>query len=728
MLAPANIEVVKIMTKTRLERKMVRALNDYSTIELIDVEQKGSTGSSSSDSQHESELLALLSNVTSTLDILGLTPDKTLVSEKRQFSEGDLQELVGELTSILDNIFPEIEKYRSNHSKINNEINDLKTIKEIAERLKPLGLTFDLLHEGSHFYLVSGLVKESRITRIDYNVKELTNNQYFLSAASLNKNESVVVVGVLKKFEPDLTRILTSFGFSEFEVPKNVTGDPNQILVSTEKNILEKEAELSDWEKKRIDLAEKHKETLVSIFEQLNIEKERLDARKNFRRTDYTVELWGFVPKKQKQIIENIVLAIDPESLVLFEDPHFAHEDYPTLLENNKLAKPFESLVYAFGAPTYKHDWDPTLLMMVTFPLFFGMMFGDVGHGLMVLVLAILGFRFDPNQGGLKGLLAQARAILLAFSISAIFFGLMFGSFLGLEGTHSPIPALWFSPEEHFIHQFEGASGQFALLQLSFIVGNLHIISGLVLMSVGMWKHHERVKMLFFPVFLLLGYICALILIFTYSLDFSAWFSSKSGAFDIAIIPILGYNEHALLQIPSALIISIPMLLIFITFVLYMLISERMNGVSEAIDFLLTLLSNSVSYARLFAVLIVHGILARLFMTLAGVHAPDFGEYEVHSVIDGVFVLIGSLSNFIEIFTNLPLVITLLLGAALVMSLELLITTIQAIRLHWVEWFSKMHYQGSGHQFNAFKANRRFTKPSGIDELTKVLVTATATS
>ncbi|OLS28131.1 MAG: hypothetical protein HeimC3_00920 [Candidatus Heimdallarchaeota archaeon LC_3] len=735
MLAPANIEVVKITTKTRLERKMVRALNDYSTIELIDVEQKGSAGFVSSDSKHESEILALLSNVSSALDTLSITPEKTLLSERKQFSEDSLQDLVGELSGFLENIFPDIEKFRNNNSKIASEMADLKTIKDIAERLKPLGLTFDLLHEGSHFYLVSGLVKSDRISRLDWNVKELTEDQYFLSAASFSKTENVVVVGVIKKFESDLTRILTSFGFSEFEIPKNITGDPNQVLASTEKKIGEKEAELEEWENHRIGLAKKHQNILVSIYEQLNIEKERLDARKKFRRTDYTVELWAFVPTKQKQIIENIVLAIDPDSLVTFEDPHFAHEEYPTLLENNKLAKPFESLVYAFGAPTYKHDWDPTLLMMFTFPLFFGIMFGDVGHSLLVLTLAILGFRFDPNQGGLKGLLAQAKGILLAFAISAMFFGLMFGSFLGLEGELSPIPALWFSPELPSIHQFGGASGQFALLQLSFLVGNIHILSGLALMSIGMWKHNEKVKMLFFPVALFVGYTLAILLVFTYGLDFSAWFSTQSGSFDISIVPILGYNENALIKLPSALLVSGPMILIFIVFFAYMSFSEKMNGVSEAIDFLLTLLSNSVSYARLFAVFIVHGILARLFSSLFGVlpsHDEGIFEHGVHGEFPSMFeaiqdLVVNSIPNLITLITQyFPLFFTLLLGATIVMSLEFLITTIQSIRLHWVEWFSKMHYQGGGHQFNAFRAIRKFTEPSSIDELTKVLVNITS--
>jgi vacuolar-type H+-ATPase subunit I/STV1 len=707
---------------------MVRALNEYSTIELIDVEQKGS---GSSESNYESDVLSLLANVSSALDTLGINPENVLSTQKNQFNEGSLQELIEELSGILGDILPEIEKYKSITGKISNEITDLKNISEVADRLTPLGLSFDLLHKGSHFYLVSGLVKKDRQERLNWNVKELTNDQYFLSSASYDKNENVVVVGVLKEYEGDLTRVLTSFGFSEFEIPTNITGDPSNVLAESSKDILLKEEELDNWLEKKNALASEYQNTLVAVYEQLNIEKIRLEARQKFRQTQYTVELWAFLPKNQKETVEKVVFAIDPDALLIFEDPHFDHEEYPTLLENNKVIKPFESLVYAFGAPTYKHDWDPTFLMAFTFPLFFGIMFGDVGHGFMVLILALLGFRYDPNQGGLKGLLAQARAILLAFSISAMFFGFMFGSFLGLEGELSPIPALWFSPEVASINQFGGASGQFALLQLSFVVGNVHIISGLVLMSIGMWKHHERVKMLFFPVFLIIGYVLALLLVFSFGLDFAAWFSTERGYFDISIIPILGYNEQALIQIPSALFVSGPMLLIFIIFFGYMLFSEKMNGVSEAIDFLLTLLSNSVSYARLFAVFIVHGILARLVSSLFGVlpgHEEQLFHHGEHSQFHSVFealedLIFNSIPNLLSLVVDhLALFVTLLLGATIVMSLELLITTIQSIRLHWVEWFSKMHYQGGGHQFDAFKTSRKFTEPSTIEELRKVAV------
>ncbi|MHA2101247.1 MAG: hypothetical protein ACW99A_21510, partial [Candidatus Kariarchaeaceae archaeon] len=300
MLTPASIEVVKITTKSRLERNMVRALNEYSTIELIDVEQKGS---GSSESNYESDVLSLLANVSSALDTLSINPENVLSTQKKQFNEEGLQELIEELSGILGDILPEIEKYKSITSKIANEITELKNISEVADRLTPLGLSFDLLHKGSHFYLVSGLVKKDRQERLNWNVKELTNDQYFLSSATYDKNENVVVVGVLKEFEGDLTRVLTSFGFSEFEIPTNITGDPSNVLAESSKDILLKEEELDNWLEKKNELASEYQNALVAVYEQLNIEKIRLEARQKFRRTQYTVELWAFLPKNQKETV-----------------------------------------------------------------------------------------------------------------------------------------------------------------------------------------------------------------------------------------------------------------------------------------------------------------------------------------------------------------------------------------------------------------------------------------
>ncbi|MFW9928322.1 MAG: V-type ATP synthase subunit I [Candidatus Thorarchaeota archaeon] len=729
MLTPANIDVVKITTKTRLERKMVRALSEFGAIELIDVEQKGSSGSSTGtpDSNYENDVLSLLSNISSAIDTLKIDTNKVMVIQKRQYDETEIKTLLSELSEKSSSIIEEVDKLRTMMNTVNSEITEYRNIEETARRLIPLGIDFDLLREGTHFYLACGLVKQSNTSRLDWNVKEITNDQYFISKASYNKNDDVIVVGVLKKYEADLVRILTSFGFSEFEIPENIKGNPKDVLRQILYTLAEKQKELAELEAKRNQLALKYQDDLVSIYEQLNIEKDRFDARAKFRRTTYAVELWGFVPRKQVRNIEAMVLSIDPDALISVEDPHFDKQDYPTLLENNKIVKPFESLVYSFGAPTYHHDWDPTLLMAFTFPLFFGLMFGDVAHGFLVLLLGLLGFKYDPHQGGLRGLLAQARAFLVSFGIFAMFFGFMFGSFLGLEGEYSPIPALWFNPgSQEPIAQFGGATGQFALLQLTFIVGNLHILLGLTLMAIGMFKHKEYVKMIFFPVLLIIGYILALILVFSYSLDLQNWFfpspDKMVGSFDIAIVPILGYGDNALIKIPNPTLISYPMILIFVIFTLYLIKTAGMDGMSEAIDFLLTLLSNSVSYARLFAVFIVHGILARLFVALFGIEEIVFHHGEVTSVIGGLIPLLESVPHIIDVFVDLPLIISLLLGAAVIMSLELLITSIQAIRLHWVEWFSKMHYHGSGRQFKPFKSERRFTMPAKIEGLSIVPV------
>jgi vacuolar-type H+-ATPase subunit I/STV1 len=354
-------------------------------------------------------------------------------------------------------------------------------------------------------------------------------------------------------------------------------------------------------------------------------------------------------------------------------------------------------------------------------------MFGDVFAGGVVLLLGLLGFRWDPKQGGLKGFIAQARGLLTAMGLSAVFFGFMFGAVAGLEGHNSPIPALWFSPEETYIHQFGGASGQFALLQLSLVVGILHIGLGLILLAINEIRHGEWTKAIFFPIMLLIAYGAAAFLVFSYGLNFENWIKADlAGAFDIAIFPFLGYGtekgDHsefmpALIQVGSPVPFTLLMIAAFLIFALYMWFSEGIDGVSEALDFILTLLSNSISYARLFAVFIVHGILARIFVDLIGLEYPVehfhaiLEEAHVEAIFNRPLVFLD------DIVYTIVLITMLLLGATIVLTLELVITTLQAIRLHWVEFFSKMHYSGSGRKYRPFTAARKNTSPLPIESV-----------
>ena len=95
----------------------------------------------------------------------------------------------------------------------------------------------------------------------------------------------------------------------------------------------------------------------------------------------------------------------------------------PTKLKNFKFAKPFELFVRMYGLPGY-NEFDPTLFLTITYALIFGVMFGDLGQGLCLVIGG--GILYKVKKMDLAG-------IVCAAGVFSCIFGALFGSFFGFE-------------------------------------------------------------------------------------------------------------------------------------------------------------------------------------------------------------------------------------------------------------------------------------------------------
>ena len=749
MLSPAKMKIIKVTTRTSLEKKLLRALHDHSEIEFIDVEKKGlGSGVKISESDDEKEILSLLSKISSMVDTFNITVPINMPKKKNLDFE-DLTETIRACKKVFDRTNPDYELITSNLAEAQRKITELNTIVETSKILKPLKLEFNVVGQGKYFSIITGSIGSDKLERLEWNLKELTDNSIIFSSSAVEgeKNLSAIVIGAMHKYVDDVNRVLSSFGFVELQIPSDLRGKPDKIQQSSLDEIQKLEAEIGKWETEKTEFVTNYSFDLLSVREQLSLEKERIEAKRLMRVDKYVLQFWGYVPAFKINETEQLVKSIDPEAIFEIEKKEFHHEVYPTRLNNNKfIGRPYEPMVTLYGTPDYHHDFDPSTFISITFPIFFGIMFADIFHGFLLMILGYFAMKMKPlgkQPVGMidvaKDYLKKGSFVIFVSGIASFIFGFLFWSFAGLHGAEAPnfmqpggllwpLHIFWlFSDNTDLYPKFANTNGQFLFLQLSLVIAIIHITVALILLLINKIRLGEYVEALCFPAMLLIAYISAALMVFSWGLNFVSWFNlgeqptlnPSHGYFNAAVLnPLLPYGNGSGIVIPKFL--SVIMVLAILVFFIYEMRTMGLtDGISLSADFAISLLGNTVSYARLFAINIVHAVLATLvFLVLGENLAPMVIPFDWdnvwHSVTTGEVEKVFHVTDTTQ---QIIVIIGFLVGTTLVITFELMVTFLQALRLHIVEFFSKMHFSGTGRAFMPFKSNRMFTEPvplSGI--------------
>ena len=360
--------------------------------------------------------------------------------------------------------------------------------------------------------------------------------------------------------------------------------------------------------------------------------------------------LSGFV--KEDEVDHYKAIFKDLPSTIEVKDPSEVPElECPTLLKNNWFAKPFEMFLGMYGVPKYT-DFDPTGFMAFTYCLLFGIMFGDLGQG---LVLFILGLVFEK-----KG---QIFGIINRCGITSMIFGFLFGSVFGYEELLNPVHQSLFGVREKLFDVMAQSSTMLLLIG-AVAIGAVLILTTQCMNIVNRFKHHQLGDAIF-------------------SQNGIAGLVFYGGiVFAIVATMLLGWN------VLNPVCLGIFIVLPVISFVMKEPLSNAVEhktvkpeegwggyiaqSIFELIDVLLTFVTNSMSYLRVGGFVLSHAGMMLVVMTLVEMTGKA-----------GVAVLI--------------------FGNIFVMVLEGLIVGIQTLRLEYYEMFSR-YYDAGGVQFNALSA------------------------
>jgi V/A-type H+-transporting ATPase subunit I len=318
-------------------------------------------------------------------------------------------------------------------------------------------------------------------------VLNLTGGRAEIVAEDVDAVTRAMLIVIPREFAAEIETLLGREDISRLRLPSGFEHQsPDAAVAALSQRLAIIPQELSAIQTELTTLAAEWRPRLVQWRDHLRDRLEEFAVLAHFGETDQTFVLFGWTPEREVPRVKAALTAGSGESVIVQLLPLTPEEEEhaPVALENPAPARPFQSLVRLFALPRY-HGIDPTLLMAFFMPIFFGMMLGDVGYGVLLLLgCLIVLWRVSAvrRSGALRDLV-----LVLAFGAAwSIVFGFLYGEAFGTLGETFGLHPIWIDRTS--------ADQTANLLLFTIAVGAMHVTLGLIL---GVWESiRERSKSL----------------------------------------------------------------------------------------------------------------------------------------------------------------------------------------------------------------------------------------
>jgi len=393
----------------------------------------------------------------------------------------------------------ELESLEGHLKALVSERRELRDRQAAAERFQEIvqaseALIKKMLPPQEHeIVAMIGMVQDATALQaeIEKTLQSQIPGSFKLVSQELTEDRLELLVSVHPDYSAAVKEYLEAKEFRPLALPPHIeTGFAEGIAqLRAEQTTIPKR--LQEIERELRDLAQTHASRLIHLTNALENRLAQLDAAAQFGYTRYTLLITGWLPTDEWKSFQE-TLAREFAGVILKEDPaSYEHDEIPVALQQRSWAKPYEIFLKAFGTP--KHgSVDPVPYISIFFPIFFGLILGDIGYGLIVLAFALWGragfpaakipalkklSRSEGGQGALR--------IMRDGGLAAILFGLLFGEVFGLEFTQIGLAGeggLWpFSRVHHAID----------LLIFTVIIGAVQVLLGFLFGIVVAVRHRD---------------------------------------------------------------------------------------------------------------------------------------------------------------------------------------------------------------------------------------------
>ena len=573
-------------------------------------------------------------------------------SQQLKTQEGRVEEIhsleLGQIDQAVAAIETRLEPLLSARAALVGKQNELKSLLNQLGMLTPSGVPIRSLMQSTFLSSAIGVIHESQLPRLR---RLLGAAPSVVFPYQTDDEQFRVICVMLRRDKETLEQSLREVGFRETALPQDLNKVSSEVESGVARDIAALETELSRVTKDIQSAQSDVLPELLTVSRNVEAALLLLSIENYCKVTDRTCLFAGWAPRERTDELvatmrkktkgRAVVKVVDAETIQNVKEGKI---EVPVLVKLPLFLKPFRMLVEGYGIPSYRMI-DPTLFVAVTFLLMFGMMFGDVGHGLVLVAGGIL---LVMKSGRFHDI---GRLAVYCGASSAVF-GMLYGSVFGLETV---IPTLWVKPLENITTLFKVAIG----------FGVVVVSLGLVLNMINSLRMHAFLRGFFDES----GPLIAI----------AYWAGVGVG------IKFFLYTEGPFRPGAILLFIVLPMAVFFAKGPILRLagrqekafpegvITYLVEGLVEVMEILMGYLANTVSFIRVAAFGLAH----------AGLFVAVFSMADAVSGGPG-----GKVTSWL----------VLIVGNVIVILLEGLVVTIQALRLEYYEFFGKF-FKGVGSKY-----------------------------
>ena len=610
---------------------------------------------------------------------------------KHDYAAEDIQSFIADLEDQSKQLLEGPKKVIEERNKIERQLEEYRNLEAVVGMASTLNLNLDAFGKLRNFFAGLFVVDSKDESEIRKSLEDLA-----IYSTKLNENKtSLTIIGSSEDSERVL-KVLRSFGVNPLQIPATMPQNPSEASSLAKAKVKELETRSEQIEKELGKIKQSNLTKLLSLQEAARVAKDVLEITRKPGGTKNFAVIEGYIPHemegKFKKLTSNYVSVI--EDVNLTADSHQGEggrqEPLPTLITNKKYTHNFQVITETQGLPRYG-EVDPTPIIAFVWPTFYGLMFADLGHGLLLFGLGAL-FRYRGN-----GRLRVWGTLIMASGLAAAIGGLGTGEAFGFHFEEisilaplKEIPVLGnlmglLSVSELTFEQV------LKILEVSVAVGVVHLLLAFFLRLRASLKQGNKLMVYTHDIPAIIQYLAVVSLILAAigsQYDIIGMFLSWNHNEPVPWLTVLFGDWVTVNLVAKAMP---PVIIACIAIAIIGGIKEQKHAIAHGrepegggivgliVETMMVrtieMLANTISYSRLGIMLLVH---SALLVTV--INSYEHGG--------GLAILIG--------------------GNIGIMMIEGLIVYIQTIRLHLYEWFPKW-YKSDGVQFKKLVPQMLYT-------------------